>query len=150
MKLVLGVIMPSNLALRSSVSPVTALVVSLVVLLGFGISSFAADHTKDSLDTVKKNLDEKKAVIVDVREEDEWDEGHLKQAIHLPLSKIEKGLSAEELNKLFPKKTIVYTHCAAGVRSAKAAKLLNEKLPDIRALKPGYGALKKAGFPVTE
>jgi len=138
--------MPSNLALPSPFFPVA----SLVILLGFGSSSFAADHTKDSLDTLKKNLAEKKAVLIDVRETEEWEEGHLKQAIHLPLSKIEKGLTAEELQKLFPKKTIIYTHCAAGVRSLKAAKILNEKLPDVRPLKPGFSALKKAGFPVAD
>ncbi|MCA9450409.1 MAG: rhodanese-like domain-containing protein, partial [Candidatus Omnitrophica bacterium] len=80
----------------------------------------------------------------------EWEEGHLKQAINIPLSRIEDGISAEELNKLIPKKTIIYTHCAAGVRSLKAAKIFDKQLPDVRPLKPGYGALKKAGFPVVE
>lgn len=112
--------------------------------------SIAADHTKDSLDTVKKNLAEKKAVLIDVREQEEWDEEHLKQAIHLPLSKIEDGITAEELQKIVPRKTIVYTHCAAGIRSLKAAKLLAKQLPDVRPLKPGVDKLHKAGFPMAD
>lgn len=131
--------------------PVRQLVsLSLVFLFGISAAAIAADHSKDSLDTVKKNLAEKKAVIIDVREADEWEEGHLKQSINIPLSRIENGISAEELNKLFPKKTIIYTHCAAGVRSLKAAKIFDKQLPDVRPLKPGYSALKKAGFPVVE
>lgn len=122
----------------------------LSLLFGISGTLLAADHTKDSLDTVKKNLAEKKAVIIDVREDDEWREGHLKQAIHLPLSKIEAGITAEELGKLIPPKSTVYTHCAAGVRSLKASRILEKLHQDIRPLKPGYGALKKAGFPVKE
>ena len=46
-------------------------------------------HTKDSLDTVKQNLKDGKAVLVDVREQKEWDEGHLAGAVLLPKSKLE-------------------------------------------------------------
>ena len=39
----------------------------------FGLTSLAkaADHTKDTLDTVKKNIAEGKAVLLDVREKSE-------------------------------------------------------------------------------
>src|SRR5580700_8765921 len=81
----------------------------------------AADHTKDSLETIKKNLAAKKAILVDVREKDEWDDGHLKQASFMPLSEIPAKASGKMLEKQFPKGTILYLHCASGRRCLKAA-----------------------------
>lgn len=123
------------------------IVSGLLGVLGFVSSADAVEHTKDSLDTVKKNLAEKKAVLIDVREKEEWDDGHLKDAIHLPLSAIEKGTTAQELAKVAGKDAIIYLHCAAGSRCLQAAKRLESTNRDLRSLKPGYSALVKAGFP---
>ena len=46
--------------------------------------SFALDHTMDSLAKVKENVEKKAAVLVDVREKDEWNVAHVEGAIHLP------------------------------------------------------------------
>ena len=110
------------------------------------VSLHAGDHTKDSLETVKKNLAGKKAVIIDVRETDEWNEGHLAQAKSLPLSQIKKGVTHEQLAKLAPSGTIIYLHCAAGGRCVQAAKMLDKSGRDLRALKPGYDELVESGF----
>lgn len=121
---------------------------AFLVLMFLAVGTFvvAAEPTKDSLEKVKKNLEDKKAVLLDVRERDEWDDGHLELAIHLPLSQIEKGISAKELEKLAPKDAIIYLHCAAGARSLQAAELLEKHERDLRPLKPGYSAILKAGF----
>jgi phage shock protein E len=121
--------------------------VSLSIVLGIFTSAYAVEPTKDSLDTVKKLIAEKKAVLVDVREKSEWDEGHLKDAIHLPLSAIKKGVSAEELSKITGKDTVVYLHCRSGARSLDAAKRLATTKRDLRSLEAGYDDLLKAGFP---
>jgi rhodanese-related sulfurtransferase len=120
-----------------------------VLFVFFGIISNinAADHTTDSLETVKKQLAEKTAVLLDVREQDEWDLGHLQDAIHLPISKISKGMTADELAKIAGKDTVIYLHCKAGRRSVDAAQRLKSTGRDLRALKPGYYALLDAGFP---
>lgn len=110
-------------------------------------SLFAADHTQDSLKTVKENLAAKKAVLIDVREDDEWKDGHLTQAKSLPLSVIKKGITPEQLLKLAPEGTVIYLHCAAGGRCVQAAKLLKSSGRDLRALKPGFDDLVEAGFP---
>ncbi len=108
---------------------------------------FAAEHTKDALSTVKENMATQKAVLVDVRDQDEWDRGHIVGASLSPLSKMRdvKGL-AEALKRL-PKDQILYTHCAIGVRSVHAAEILKKHGYDVRPLKPGYLDLVKAGFP---
>ena len=44
------------------------------------------------------------------------------------------------------KDKILYTHCAVGYRSLRAAKILKKYGYEVRALKPGYEELVKAGF----
>lgn len=104
-------------------------------------------HTKDSLETVKKNLKEKKAVLLDVREKKEWDEGHLEQAVLVPLSKLKEGTDPKALAKELDPKTIVYCHCRAGARAITAAEILKKKGYDVRPLKQGYAELLEGGLP---
>ena len=108
-----------------------------------------AEHTKDTLEMVKKGLGEKKAVIVDVREADEWEEGHLSEARHLPMSSL-KQIDKEAVAKVLPKDKVIYLHCQAGGRCQKVADLLKPLGYDVRALKPGYPDLVEAGFPATK
>lgn len=59
---------------------------------------------------------ENQAVIVDVREDDEWNEHHIHGAIHIPLAQLNARLSKLEPYKNSP----VITQCLGGGRSAKA------------------------------
>ena len=114
----------------------------------FSISApaMAAKHSKDSLEVVQNRVTEKKAVLIDVREEKEWKQGHLKVAKLLPLSRLERGVSKEKLEEYLPKDKIVYLHCASGVRCIEAAELLTDLGFEVRALKPGYDTFVEAGF----
>jgi len=58
---------------------------------------YAAHHTKDSPTEVKKALGDRKAVLIDVREADEWNDGHFKGAKHLALSDLTAGVPDEKL-----------------------------------------------------
>ena len=109
--------------------------------------AYAADHTKDTPAEVKKAVADDKAVLIDVREGDEWKNGHIQNAKHLPLSDLKAGVPAEKLKTLIPADKIVYLHCAAGGRCLKAADLLKAAGYEVRPLKPGYDDLIKAGFP---
>lgn len=106
----------------------------------------AVDYTKDTIDKVKEAIADGKAVLVDVREQSEWDDGHLKDARLLPLSVLKAGAKAEDVAKVASKDKIVYLHCALGVRSLKAADMLQKLGYDVRPLKLGYQDLLKAGF----
>jgi rhodanese-related sulfurtransferase len=120
----------------------------LVASIFSPVSAFAAEaHTKDSLDTVQRGVAEQRAVLVDVREQEEWKKGHLRDARLLPLSALEKGLSQEELAKFLPQGKVIYLHCAAGGRCVKAATILKQQGYDVRPLKPGFDDLLGAGFP---
>jgi rhodanese-related sulfurtransferase len=120
-------------------------VVTLVLVLG-GARVDAAEPTQDSLQLVKQNLTAGKAVLLDVRELDEWNEGHLAVATLLPLSRIERGVTAEQLVKTAPREKIIYLHCALGSRCLTAADLLKKSGRDVRPLKQGYATLLKSGF----
>src|SRR5262245_47775904 len=121
----------------------TRLVASMGVLLLVALTTLAQDHTKDSLDTVKKSLADKKAVLFDVREKVEWDKDHLKDAKLLPLSILQDDSRPP---KDLPKDKAIYLHCASGVRCVKAAEILKKQGYDARPLKQGYAALVKEGF----
>ncbi|HUQ72542.1 MAG TPA: rhodanese-like domain-containing protein [Planctomycetaceae bacterium] len=123
---------------------------ALLLVAGWSGATFAAEHTKDSLDKVKQQLADGKAVLIDVREQAEWDDGHLKDAKLLPVSKLRKGVPTDELAKTLSKGKVVYAHCKAGGRCLEAADRLSKLGYDIRPLKPGYEDLLKAGFPKAE
>jgi rhodanese-related sulfurtransferase len=110
----------------------------------------ALTHTKDSLDAVKDNLKSGKALIVDVREQNEWDNGHLKGAILVPQSKLKAEGQLTELLKVLPKDKIIYTHCRAGGRALACGDILKKQGYDVRPLKPGFDDLLKAGFEKSE
>lgn len=114
------------------------------------LSAKAADapmHTKESLETVKSAVESGNAVLLDVREKAEWENGHLKDARFLPMSELTKSKGESFLKLKVDKNKVVYTHCGAGARALKAATMLKEQGYEVRALKPGFVELLDAGFP---
>ena len=61
-----------------------------------------------------------KAVIVDVREDSEWNEQHILGAIHIPLGQLNERLAELKQYKDSP----VITQCKSGGRSAQAFEVL--------------------------
>ena len=79
-------------------------------------------------------------LVVDVREPGEWATGHLPGAYHAPLATLDAASAA-----LDPARPTV-TVCAAGVRSAHAARRLHELgFADVRSLAGGVAAWRAAG-----
>lgn len=104
----------------------------------------------DALDQVKAAMAKKEAVLVDVREQTEWDEGHIEGALLLPLSWLREeskgdGFSEKLAGKL-PAKKVLYIHCRSGGRARTAAGMLKKHGYDARPLKAGFQALVEAGF----
>ncbi len=105
----------------------------------------ALDFTDDSLAVVKENVTEKKAILVDVRSKFEWDKGRVAGAIFLPITALEE-MEPVKLATILPKKKILYTYCAVGMRAQAAGEILEEHGYEVRVLQPGYDKLIKAGF----
>src|SRR5437016_5401219 len=87
------------------------------------------------------------AVIVDVREKDEWDEEHIPDATHLSRGTIE--LDIEE--KVPDLNALIICHCGGGGRSALAAENLQKMgYKNVRSMAGGFKAWKAAGLPTTK
>jgi adenylyltransferase/sulfurtransferase len=82
-------------------------------------------------------------VVLDVREKDEWREGHLEGAVSLP-----RGFLEIKVESTIPdKNTPVIAYCAGGVRSLLAAKIMREMgYQNVSSMAGGYAAWKNAGF----
>jgi len=87
------------------------------------------------------------AVIVDVREKDEWGEEHIEGATHLSRGTIEL-----EVEEKFPDlNTTIICHCGGGGRSALAAESLQKMgYRNVRSLAGGFKAWKAAGLPTAK
>ena len=106
-------------------------------------------HTKDPLETVLNRVNRKDAILIDVRELAEWDAGHLRNAVLLPLSELKQASSNAAVQKKLAKlskEKIVYCHCRSGGRVLMAAPILKSLGYDVRPLKAGYASLLQAGF----
>jgi molybdopterin/thiamine biosynthesis adenylyltransferase/rhodanese-related sulfurtransferase len=83
-------------------------------------------------------------LLLDVRERDEWDEGHIPGAILIPRGHLESRIEQAVPDK--SRRLLVY--CAGGSRSAFAAKTLEELgYDDVVNLAGGYTDWKRNGFP---
>lgn len=61
-------------------------------------------------------------VLLDVRSSQEFNEGHLRNAINIPLYDLEERVESRIKNK----NTIIIAYCSAGIRSKKAVKILKK------------------------
>jgi sulfur-carrier protein adenylyltransferase/sulfurtransferase len=98
--------------------------------------------TAQQVNDILKN-NGKSTVILDVREKDEWREGHLDGAVSLPRGFLEIKLE----NTIPDKNTPVIAYCAGGVRSLLAAKMMREMgYQNVSSMAGGYAAWKNAGY----
>lgn len=87
------------------------------------------------------------AVIVDVREQDEWDAGHIEGAIFIPLGQLEKRIA--ELDAY--KGQTVILQCRSGRRSAAATGILTKAgFEKAHNMTGGILAWSKAGLPTVK
>lgn len=132
---------------RSFVSSLVLLALCIVALPAQEASE--VKHTEDSIETVKENLASGKALLVDVREQDEWMAGHLKLARSIPLSRLKMLAPGAELDELVKGK-ILYVHCRSGRRCLTATPYLKSLGFDVRPLPQGFDALVEAGLEPAE
>ena len=81
------------------------------------------------------------AVLVDVREPDEWARGRASGAVHLPLGQLPARIGE------LPDGELLFI-CHSGVRSLKAAELALARGRAARSVRGGTDAWAKAGLPL--
>jgi rhodanese-related sulfurtransferase len=103
--------------------------------------------TEISPEDAAAKLQNGEAVIVDVREKDEWDEEHIPHATNLSRGMIE--LDIEE--KIPDANAMIITHCGGGGRSALAAESLQKMgYKNVRSMAGGFKGWKAAGLPTAK
>lgn len=89
-------------------------------------------------------IDNDNAIVLDVREPDEFEQGALAGAIHIPRGHLEAQIE----NRVTDHDAKVVVYCAGGVRSAFAAKTLGELgYTDVVSMDGGFGKWKDDGRP---
>ena len=86
------------------------------------------------------------AVLVDVREQHEWDQSHIPGAVHVPRGHLEQRIEGVAPDKSQP----VVLYCASGNRSAYAAETLQSLLDyeDVASMTGGITLWKDRGYDV--
>jgi molybdopterin/thiamine biosynthesis adenylyltransferase/rhodanese-related sulfurtransferase len=85
------------------------------------------------------------AAWVDIREDSEWQEGHLPGAVHIPRGNLESRVESALPDKTKP----VVLYCASAARSAFAAKSLAELgYTDVHSLAGGFTDWKRNGLEI--
>jgi sulfur-carrier protein adenylyltransferase/sulfurtransferase len=102
-----------------------------------GISEVSVEEARDRA--------RKGAVLVDVREADEWSQGHAEGALFIPRGYLEQRIE----EKVKDKNAEVVLYCAGGTRSAFAARTLQELgYTNVASVAGGFGKWKEAGYPI--
>ena len=92
--------------------------------------------------TAEARIEAGNVLVLDVREPDEYDEGALADAVHIPRGHLEAQIEGRALDR---DQTIV-VYCAGGVRSAFAARTLQELgYSDVLSMAGGFGKWKDEG-----
>ena len=86
-----------------------------------------------------------KVVLMDVREDHEWQKGHAAEAVHLG-----KGILERDLENLYPDKNAeIIMYCGGGFRSALTADAAQKMgYKKVSSLIGGYKGLVAAGWPM--
>jgi rhodanese-related sulfurtransferase len=120
----------------------------IVTIMPSGFEKLVAEAkeniTEISPEDAAEKSNNREAVIVDVRDRDEWDEGHIPGAIHMSRGTIE--LDVEE--KVPDPNAMIICHCGGGGRSALAAESLQKMgYKNVRSMAGGFKAWKAVGLP---
>lgn len=106
------------------------------------VPEWAANQVHNELEQ-KGSTQDQDFVLVDVREKNEWNEGHIPGAIHVPRGYLE--LQIEEAVPDKSKKVVLY--CAGGVRSLMAGNTLQQMgYEDVVSMAGGFGQWKASGY----
>lgn len=103
---------------------IVSLVLSFLLLLtGCGAAGTAGDsgYRQISQEEAKEMMDTGEVLILDVREQGEYDSGHIPDAVLLPVGQITEESAAEVIPD---KDTTVLVYCRSGNRSRTAAAAL--------------------------
>ena len=93
----------------------------LLLLTGCGGNAADGSYHQITQEEAKEMMDTQEVIILDVREQDEYDSGHIPGAVLLPVGTINEDTAAEVIPE---KDSTVLVYCRSGNRSKTAAAAL--------------------------
>ena len=106
----------------------------------------------DEIDAIQLNdkLNKKKVLLlIDCREQEEWEDGHIAQARLAPLSDFENQVQKLESEKAIIPEKLIVIHCRSGKRSMRACQFLaNRGHTHLANLEGGLLGWQESGFPI--
>ena len=100
------------------------LLISLLLLLtGCGGKTADGSYQQITQEEAKEMMDSQEVIILDVREQDEYDSGHIPGAVLLPVGSIDETTAAEVIPD---EDSTVLVYCRSGNRSKTASSTLAE------------------------
>ena len=103
---------------------ILALIIAiLLALTGCGGASANGTYQQIPQEEAKEMMDTQKVIILDVREQDEFDAGHIPGAVLLPVGSISAVTAAAVISE---SDTVVLVYCRSGNRSKTASQALAE------------------------
>ena len=94
---------------------------ALFLLTGCGGNSAAGSYQQITQEEAKEMMDFQEVIILDVREQDEYDSDHIFGAVLLPVGTIDGDTAAQVIPE---KDTVVLVYCRSGNRSKTASQAL--------------------------
>lgn len=121
------------------------LLVILYMLYGGAITQkFLGINAVSAFEAVRL-MNQEKAVMIDVCEDNEFKEGHILNSVSMPLSSMVKRMGELDKHKAKP----VIISCKTGNRSGRAASMLRKNgFESVNILSGGLTAWKKENLPI--
>ena len=94
----------------------------IIIILSFimiGCENKESINTNITLDNIKEIVKNKEYLIIDVRTEEEYKEGHIKESINVPYDEIDENIEID-------KDKIIFVYCRSGNRSRIAQEILTQ------------------------
>ena len=99
----------------------TLILAMLLALTGCGGMTVKNTYQQITQEEAKNMMNTQEVVVLDVREQDEFDAGHIPGAVLLPVGTITKDTAAAVIDDL---DTVVLVYCRSGNRSKTASQTL--------------------------
>lgn len=102
---------------------ILSFVFCLLLLTGCGGTIADSSYEQITQEAAKEMMDTQDVIILDVREQEEYDSGHIPGAVLLPVGTIDEDAAAEVIPE---KDSTLLVYCRSGNRSRTAASALAE------------------------
>ncbi|MEQ8288122.1 MAG: rhodanese-like domain-containing protein [Gammaproteobacteria bacterium] len=125
-----------------------SLLVAILMLLAWNLFGDSLSGVKMLLPAdVTRLINKEDAVVIDIRNESDFEKGHIINAMNIPFAELPNKL---EKLKAYKQRDIIFCCASGSVAPKEARKMLNEGFEKVSCLKGGLLAWQNASLPLTK